>query len=46
MTQLHDSALAHAADASDLRIDQEVIASLVADGARVLDLGCGEGLLL
>lgn len=32
--------------AVDLRIDQEVIASLVADGARVLDLGCGDGLLL
>ncbi|MBF0428550.1 MAG: methionine biosynthesis protein MetW [Magnetococcales bacterium] len=29
-----------------LRIDQEVIADLVTEGARVLDLGCGDGLLL
>lgn len=31
---------------SSLRIDQEVIASLVNNRARVLDLGCGDGLLL
>lgn len=31
---------------SSLRIDQAVIASLVNEGARVLDLGCGDGLLL
>ncbi|GAB0056500.1 hypothetical protein SIID45300_00808 [Candidatus Magnetaquicoccaceae bacterium FCR-1] len=29
-----------------LRIDQAVIADLVSEGARVLDLGCGDGLLL
>ncbi|MBF0296077.1 MAG: methionine biosynthesis protein MetW [Magnetococcales bacterium] len=29
-----------------LRIDQAVIADLVTEGARVLDLGCGDGLLL
>ncbi|MBF0368368.1 MAG: methionine biosynthesis protein MetW [Magnetococcales bacterium] len=29
-----------------LRVDQEVIAGLVTEGARVLDLGCGDGLLL
>ncbi len=31
---------------SELRIDQEIIASLVQDGARILDLGCGDGRLL
>lgn len=30
----------------DLRIDHDVIASWVAEGARVLDLGCGDGTLL
>ncbi|MBF0425815.1 MAG: methionine biosynthesis protein MetW [Magnetococcales bacterium] len=30
----------------DLRVDLEVIAGLVAHGARVMDLGCGDGLLL
>lgn len=30
----------------ELRIDQEIIASLVNEEARVLDLGCGDGLLL
>lgn len=30
----------------NLRIDQAVIASLVSEGTRVLDLGCGDGLLL
>ncbi len=29
-----------------LRIDQKIIADLVSPGARVLDLGCGDGLLL
>lgn len=29
-----------------MRIDQAVIASLVDEGSRVLDLGCGDGLLL
>ncbi len=29
-----------------LRIDQEIIAGLVTNGARILDLGCGDGLLL
>ncbi|MBF0434471.1 MAG: methionine biosynthesis protein MetW [Magnetococcales bacterium] len=32
--------------ASDLSIDQEIIAGLVGEGARVLDLGCGDGRLL
>ncbi len=32
--------------ASRRRVDYELIASLVADGARVLDLGCGDGQLL
>lgn len=31
---------------SSLRIDQEVIANLVTETSRVLDLGCGDGLLL
>ena len=30
----------------DIRIDHDVIASWVAEGARVLDLGCGDGSLL
>jgi len=30
----------------DIRIDHDVIASWVAEGARVLDLGCGDGELL
>jgi methionine biosynthesis protein MetW len=30
----------------DIRIDYDVIASWVAEGARVLDLGCGDGALL
>ncbi len=29
-----------------LRVDQEVIADLVDDGSRILDLGCGDGILL
>lgn len=33
-------------NSSDLSIDQEIIAGLVTEGARVLDLGCGDGLLL
>ena len=31
---------------SELRVDQAVIADLVTEGARILDLGCGDGLLL
>lgn len=31
---------------SELRVDQQVVASLVEEGARVLDLGCGDGNLL
>lgn len=30
----------------DIRIDHDVIASWVSEGARVLDLGCGDGTLL
>lgn len=30
----------------DLRVDQEVIANLVEQGSRILDLGCGDGALL
>ncbi|MBF0158122.1 MAG: methionine biosynthesis protein MetW [Magnetococcales bacterium] len=30
----------------DLRVDLEIIANLVAENARVLDLGCGDGALL
>ncbi|MBF8272884.1 MAG: Methionine biosynthesis protein MetW [Magnetococcales bacterium] len=46
MTESHESSSAPPARSSDLRIDQEVIAGLVGNGARVLDLGCGDGLLL
>ncbi|MBF0283485.1 MAG: methionine biosynthesis protein MetW [Magnetococcales bacterium] len=31
---------------AELRVDQAVIADLVTEGARILDLGCGDGLLL
>jgi methionine biosynthesis protein MetW len=33
-------------NAQDIRIDHDVIASWVSEGARVLDLGCGDGSLL
>ncbi|MBF0108828.1 MAG: methionine biosynthesis protein MetW [Magnetococcales bacterium] len=46
MPHRHDPAHAAHVHASDLRIDQEIIATLVARDARVLDLGCGDGRLL
>ncbi len=35
-----------AADGATIRVDLQLIADMVAPGARVLDLGCGEGTLL
>ncbi len=36
----------HAAENESLRFDQQVIASWITEGSRVLDLGCGDGVLL
>ena len=35
-----------AQDASRIRVDQELIADMIAPGSRVLDVGCGDGVLL
>ncbi|MBF0631966.1 MAG: methionine biosynthesis protein MetW [Magnetococcales bacterium] len=46
MTHRHEPPHPAPDHTSELRIDQEIIASLVQDGARILDLGCGDGRLL